>query len=227
MFGDEQEYFEERKAEPMNEAFYEEHFDSSASVYGVNEDLSDEKKEAKHLKKYKKSKFTAKNYLYPLTSVGFYTTLIIVEISIFIAFLSQAYTLSSTPLYKDSDMLFVVAAIAAVIVYVVFIFLSVPILKAKEEVRNKIKSVFDLSTPQPYSKADTQNTAYNSSQNTADKNAQIKSFIKKNAAWVIPVGLVFMFATGGGALIFFAIVFGLFKNLDKINTTNHDKSKRK
>ncbi len=218
MFGDEQEYFENRQAEPMNEAFFEEHFDSSASVYGVNEDLSDRKKEARQLKKDKKSKFTAKNYLYPLTSVGFYTTLLIVELSVFIAFLSQEYTLSSTPLYRDSDMFFIVAAIAAVIVYVVFIFLSVPLLKFKENARSKVKELMGLdATPINVGNAQPANSS---------KNTDKKQFIRRNLGWIIPVSIVVIISSGGSAVIVILIAISLYRKYGKFYTDKKDNKKK-
>lgn len=205
MFGEEQHYFENRQAEPMNEAFYEEHFDSSASVYGVNEDLSDKKKEPKQLKKDKKLNLTAKNYLYPLSSVGFYTTLIIAEIAAFFICIELEQSLS-TPVRFEPEMLFVVAALLAVAVYVAFIFISVPVLKAKQKAREAIKSAFGYSQPKPV----------NNSQ-PASNNTALKDMLRKNKKWLIIALVISIFATSGFSLIMLAIFVAAVKGSNKYN----------
>lgn len=217
MFGDEQEYFENRQAEPMNEAFFEEHFDSSASVYGVNDDLSDKKKEAKQLRRDKK-KLTLRNYLYPLTSMAYYVTLVIVETIVFIAAIELERNIITTPIKYTGESLLLIAAVVAVILYIVFIFLSIPLLRFRDETKSKVKELMGLDAT-PINAGNAQPA--NSSQNT-----DIKKLIRRNIGWIIPVGIVVMIASGGSALIILLVVLSIFRKHGKFYTDKYDNKKK-
>lgn len=132
MFGDEQEYFESRQAEPMNERFFTEPRESGF------ENFCDSNKEElprnEMFSESRKNNFGLRNFVYPFTSIIFWVVLI------FVSALTDEILRSVLPT-KDLNMNTHIAAVAGsfAAVYIVFLILSVPMLNKREKTKEKLK----------------------------------------------------------------------------------------